>query len=156
MVANYDLYKLVYVCVIVISHLVLILALTHASHVNRVTRLPKLCVSGKVLIHSTIGVLLFQNIKSSCRLSVSDVLVVALRLVVRVAEHSLAILNDLGTLGLSKSHVEHVLVGLDQAGIAAELIVHLVLRVAENITLVGSCSSVRLSSVGLRPLIVLT
>ena len=167
---NYDLYKLVYVCVIVISeadvskrsllhrmyvaHLVLILALV-VSHVDRAARLLKLGVSGKVLVHLAVRVLLFQNINCRYRLPVGHVLVIALCLVVRVAEDTLAILNDLGALWLRESHIEHVLICLDQAGVAAELVIHLVLRVAEHITLVSSRCSVRLASVRLRSLVVL-
>ena len=123
-----------------------------SSHVNRVTRLVELVVGCEVRVH--LARMVLEAIKTRRTLAVDDVLVVTLGLVVRVTE-DLAALGLLRALRLRKALVKHVLIVLDEGGVAAELVVESVLRVGENITLVGQGGSVRRAAVRLRHLVVL-
>ena len=124
------------------------------SHVNRVTGLVKLCVSREVRVHLAHGILILQAVHTRATLAVDDILVVALGLVVRVAE-DFTIVGLFSTLRLAETVVEHVLVVLDESCVTAELVVKFVLCVRQNVTLISHRSCVRMAAIGLCDLVVL-
>ena len=125
-----------------------------SSHVNRVTWLVELVVGCDVLVHLARTVFVVEAVQTRRTLAVDDVLMVTLGLVVRVAE-DLAALSLLRALRLREALVQHVLIVLDEGSVAAELVVESVLRVGEDIALVGQGGGVRGAAVRLRHLVVL-
>ena len=128
------------------------------SHINGVSGLLKPTVRGQVGVHGRIlfNLLLHQAAKTGSARAVDLVLVLALQLVRRVAEHSAGlVLGNLGRLGHGKTRVKHVLVVLDDGGVAAVLVIESVLSVAEQVTLVTHRRHVRGPAVRLRSLVVL-
>jgi len=133
------------------------------SHVNGISGLLHFRVRGSHQIHGWVAAravlhhvfLLHEAAQTLYATPVDSFLVILLNLVGWVAEHLFSIVDDLSSFGHCKAGIEHVLVVLDEGGVAAELVVEHVLRVAQQVTLVTRRRHVRGAAVHLLDLVVL-
>jgi len=106
-----------------------------------------------VWVHSTDS--FYRLVSDLCRtLPVYVVLVTALDCIERVAE-DFSFVGNLGALRLRESFIKHVLIVFYKRGVATELFIKEVLRIAQHITSVCKSCSVRLAAIRLSSLVVL-